>query len=58
MSVGVQAVHWPDMVLLLPDEGVGAVEVELTAKTPSALRRTLRAYGQARRRVLYLRAVP
>ncbi|AVZ77991.1 hypothetical protein SLUN_38855 (plasmid) [Streptomyces lunaelactis] len=58
VSAGVRAVHWPDLVLVFPGEGVGAVEVELTAKTPSALRRILRAYGQARRRVLYLGTDP
>ncbi|MEU2717781.1 hypothetical protein [Streptomyces sp. NPDC007205] len=58
VSAGVRAVHWPDLVLVLPGEGIGAVEVELTAKTPSALRRILRAYGQARRRVLYLGTDP
>ncbi|MFI7020149.1 hypothetical protein [Streptomyces sp. NPDC050164] len=58
VSAGVRAVHWPDLVLVLPGEGIGAVEVELTAKTPSALRRILRAYGQARRRVLYLGTEP
>lgn len=58
VPAGVRAVHWPDLVLLLPGESIGAVEVELTAKTPSALRQVLRAYGQARRRVLYLGTDP
>ncbi|MGW2282876.1 hypothetical protein [Streptomyces sp. NPDC001770] len=51
VPAGPRAVHWPDLVLVLPGDGIGAIEVELTAKTPSALRRILRAYGQAPRRV-------
>ncbi|MEU8538093.1 hypothetical protein [Streptomyces parvulus] len=58
VPAGPRAVHWPDLVLVLPGEGIGAVEVELTPKTPSALRRILRAYGQARRRVVYLGTEP
>ncbi|MFF8414703.1 hypothetical protein [Streptomyces omiyaensis] len=58
VRAGVRAVHWPDLLLVLPGEGVAAVEVELTAKTESSLREILRAYGQARRRVLYLATGP
>ncbi|MFZ3467469.1 hypothetical protein ACODT3_44025 [Streptomyces sp. 4.24] len=58
IPAGARAVHWPDLVLVLPGEGVVAIEVELTAKTPSALRQILRAYGQARRRVVYLGTDP
>ncbi|WP_431776485.1 hypothetical protein [Streptomyces cucumeris] len=58
VRAGARAVHWPDLLLVLPGEGVAAVEVELTAKTPGSLRQILRAYGQARRRVLYLATAP
>ncbi|MFG2903325.1 hypothetical protein ACGFZH_40390 [Streptomyces zaomyceticus] len=58
VRAGARAVHWPDLLLVLPGDGVAAVEVELTAKTPSSLRQILRAYGQARRRVLYLATEP
>ncbi|MEU3220164.1 hypothetical protein [Streptomyces sp. NPDC006971] len=58
VPAGARAVHWPDLVLVLPGKGIGAVEVELTPKSPSALRQILRAYGQARRRVAYLGTEP
>ncbi|MES9504436.1 hypothetical protein ABWI13_30765 [Streptomyces koyangensis] len=58
VRAGVRSVHWPDLVLVLPGDGIGAVEVELTRKTPSALRQVLRAYGHARRRVVYLGTEP
>ncbi|WP_143673856.1 hypothetical protein [Streptomyces sp. or20] len=58
VPAGARAVHWPDLVLVLPGDGIGAIEVELTPKTPGSLRRILRAYGQARRRVLYLGTEP
>ncbi|MEU6400725.1 hypothetical protein ABZ867_27565 [Streptomyces cinnamoneus] len=53
MPVGTRALHWPDLVLVLSDGTLGAVEVELTPKAPGALRANLRAYRQAGRRVLY-----
>ncbi|MEU1826643.1 hypothetical protein ABZ502_29960 [Streptomyces abikoensis] len=58
VRVGARAVHWPDLVLVSADGVLGAVEVELTPKAPSALRSNLRAYHQARRRVLYLGTEP
>ncbi|MEU3978106.1 hypothetical protein [Streptomyces bacillaris] len=58
VRAGVRAVHWPDLVLVLPGGGIGAVEVELTPKAPRALRQVLRAYGHARRRVVYLGTEP
>ena len=58
VQVGARAVHWPDLVLVLPGEGFGAVEVELTPKPTAALRTILRAYRQAGRRVLYLGTEP
>ncbi|CAM5592727.1 hypothetical protein [Streptomyces abikoensis] len=58
VRVGARAVHWPDLVLVPDDGHLGAVEVELTPKAPSALRSNLRAYHQAGRRVLYLGTAP
>lgn len=58
VPVGARALHWPDLVLVLPDGTLGAVEVELTPKAPGALRANLRAYRQAGRRVLYLGTEP
>ncbi|MGX1794423.1 hypothetical protein ACWIGN_01140 [Streptomyces albidoflavus] len=58
VRAGVRSVHWPDLVLVLPGDGIGAVAVELTRKTPSALWQVLRAYGHARRRVVYLGTEP
>lgn len=55
---GARAVHWPDLVLVPPDGSLVAVEVELTPKTRSELRTNLRAYRQARRRVVYLGTGP
>ncbi|MGW7412772.1 hypothetical protein [Streptomyces sp. NPDC054863] len=55
VPLGVRSVHWPDLVVIRPDTGLlFAVEVELTPKTPAALRQILRGYLQARRKVIYL----
>ncbi|MFD7797465.1 hypothetical protein [Streptomyces sp. NPDC059759] len=58
VPTGVCSVHWPDLVLVLPGRGHGAVEVELTPKPRAALRSILRAYAAARRRVFYLGTEP
>ncbi|MEU6055797.1 hypothetical protein ABZ829_35850 [Streptomyces xanthochromogenes] len=53
------AVHWSDLVVVEPTPRFRiAVEVELTAKSPAAIRTILRAYQQAQRRVLYLATEP
>ncbi|MCZ0211345.1 hypothetical protein OZK63_38955 [Streptomyces sp. UMAF16] len=54
MPVGTRAVHWPDLVVVLPGGWLAAVEVELTAKPAAALHAILRAYRRARRPVAYL----
>ncbi|MCX5207671.1 hypothetical protein OG897_40520 [Streptomyces sp. NBC_00237] len=47
--------HWPDLVVIHPDTHLlFAVEVELTPKTPAALRQIPRGYLQARPKVIYL----
>ncbi|MEV5204203.1 hypothetical protein [Streptomyces sp. NPDC053720] len=59
VPVGAHAVHWPDLLVVEPTPRFPiAVEVELTAKSPAAIRTILRAYRQARRRVLYLATEP
>ncbi|MGW8730550.1 hypothetical protein ACWGNF_31490 [Streptomyces sp. NPDC055808] len=58
VRAGARSVHWPDLVLVLPGRGYGAVEVELTPKPRGTLRSILRAYRQAGRRVLYLGTEP
>ncbi|MFJ9473090.1 hypothetical protein [Streptomyces caniferus] len=46
--------NWPDLARVPPDGHLVAVKVELTPKPATALRRILRAYRQAGRRVVYL----
>ncbi|MEU2078586.1 hypothetical protein [Streptomyces sp. NPDC013489] len=58
VSAGARALHWPDLVMVLPSGHVAAVEVELTRKPAAALRQILRGYQQARRPVLYLATDP
>ncbi len=58
VPAGARARHWPDLVLVPPDGRLVAVEVELTPKPAAALRRILRAYRQAGRRVVYLGTGP
>nr|WP_137951536.1 hypothetical protein [Streptomyces avermitilis] len=58
VPVGARAVHWPDLVVVLPGGRLAAFEVELTAKPAAALRTILRAYKQARRPVAYLATEP
>ncbi|PJM98485.1 hypothetical protein CG740_35080 [Streptomyces sp. CB01201] len=59
VPVGAHAVHWPDLLVVEPDPRFSiAVEVELTAKSPAAIRAILRAYRQAGRWVLYLTTEP
>ncbi len=60
MPVGAHSVHWPDLVVVEPTpRGFPiAVEVELTAKPPAAIRNILRAYRQSQRRVLYMATEP
>ncbi|MFD5328927.1 hypothetical protein [Streptomyces sp. NPDC127092] len=58
VPVGAHAVHWPDLVVVLPGGRLAAFEVELTAKPAAALRAILRAYKQARRPVAYLATEP
>jgi len=55
---GRPAVHRPDLVLIAPDEGVWAVEVELSVKAPRRLEAICRGYARARhlQRVVYLAA--
>ncbi|MFD3700711.1 hypothetical protein ACFWUZ_32045 [Streptomyces sp. NPDC058646] len=59
VPVGAHAVHWPDLLVVEPTPRFPiAVEVELTAKSPTAIRTILRAYRQAQRRVLYMATEP
>ncbi|WP_415962076.1 hypothetical protein [Streptomyces sp. 021-4] len=58
VPAGARAVHWPDLVVVLADGRLVAVEVELTPKPAPALRTILRAYRQAGRQVLYLGTEP
>ncbi|WP_322872243.1 hypothetical protein [Streptomyces goshikiensis] len=60
VPVGAHSVHWPDLVVVEPTpRGFPiAVEVELTAKPPAAIRNILRAYRQSQRRVLYMATEP
>ncbi|MFH8520285.1 hypothetical protein ACH4CE_35480 [Streptomyces gelaticus] len=58
VRAGAHAVHWPDLVLVLPGRGYSAVEVELTPKPRGTLRSILRAYRAAGRRVFYLGTEP
>lgn len=58
VPAGARAVHWPDLVVVLPDGRLVAVEVELTPKPAAALRTILRAYRQAGRQVLYVGTEP
>ncbi|MDG9709644.1 hypothetical protein [Streptomyces sp. DH10] len=58
VPAGARAVHWPDLVMVLADGRLVAVEVKLTPKPRAALRAILRAYGQARRPVAYLGTEP
>ncbi|MFD7838832.1 hypothetical protein [Streptomyces sp. NPDC059761] len=58
VPVGTRALHWPDLILVLPGGTLGAVEVELTPKAPRVLRANLRSYRQASRCVLYLGTEP
>ncbi|MGW1793565.1 hypothetical protein ACWCO0_25810 [Streptomyces tubercidicus] len=58
IPVGAHAVHWPDLMAVLPDGRLVAVEVELMPKPTATLRTILRAYQQAERRVLYLGTEP
>ncbi|WP_432088506.1 hypothetical protein [Streptomyces sp. bgisy095] len=58
VPAGPRAVHWPDLVVVLPGGRLAAVEVELTPKPAAALRTILRAYKQARRPVAYLATEP
>ncbi|MEJ8652605.1 hypothetical protein WKI65_32160 [Streptomyces sp. MS1.AVA.3] len=44
VPAGARALHWPDLVPVLPVGRLAAVEVELTPKPAAALRRILRAY--------------
>ncbi|MFJ4877381.1 hypothetical protein ACIP93_19485 [Streptomyces sp. NPDC088745] len=47
--------HWPDLVVIRPvTQLLFAVEVELTPKTPAALRQILHGCLQARRKVIHL----
>ncbi|MFB7584580.1 MULTISPECIES: hypothetical protein [Streptomyces] len=58
VPVGARAVHWPDLVVVLPGGRLAAFEVELTAKPAAALRTILRTYKQTRRPVAYLATEP
>lgn len=58
VPVGTRARHWPDLVVVREDGLLIAVEVELTPKPKASLGRILRAYIQARRKVLYVPTGP